>query len=411
MHRSKICTSIGLLVAVLLLAGCGGSDEPEATATPVPTATHTPRPTAIPPTATDIPPTWTPVPTATPANTRTPLPSLTPLPTFTATPLPTVDPAQVALEAQLSDLRPLAVDNAARLREVTQWELVAEDVAWSPDGVLLAVASNYTIYVYDGHAPGIVLERQMLAQYTRVLSLAFSADGNYLAAGYNDGRVRVWNPHTGALAFVSEPQGGDINDVAFSPDSSTLYAGGSDGTIRVWRKGGAQFVTWEPVEALRGHRGPVYALAFPPRGNDLLLSAGEEDAIYVWDLTQTGAFTTWPVPLGDVFTLAFHPRGNAVAASDRSGDLMMWSLATGEFMTIAGEDFYVTRAVAYSPDGTLLVAGSNSDGLLHIWDTATYTELAAVESDQRWLDALAFSPDGTLLVTVGQDRVRVWGAP
>jgi len=109
-----------LLLAALLLSGCGGREEATPTRTPVPTytptplgqqplvqqpaaqpvaATDTPIPpaatfTPVPPTATPtpIPPTDTPIPTETPTATPTDTPTITPSPTPTLTPTPTPTP-------------------------------------------------------------------------------------------------------------------------------------------------------------------------------------------------------------------------------------------------------------------------------------------------------------------------------
>jgi len=114
-----------MVLAALLVGGCGGRDEPTPTRTPIPTYTPTPpgrQPVAVaqqpavqpavaqaaapaatpvpptatftpePPTATPVPPTPTPAPTDTPTATPTDTPTATPTDTPTATPSPTLTP-------------------------------------------------------------------------------------------------------------------------------------------------------------------------------------------------------------------------------------------------------------------------------------------------------------------------------
>jgi DNA/RNA endonuclease YhcR with UshA esterase domain len=88
---------VGIAILLLvMMAGCGCSEQPTATIRPLPTAVPaTDVPTSA-PTATPTPfPTDTPAPTDTSEPTRTPMPSDTPEPTLTPTPAATATPEVV----------------------------------------------------------------------------------------------------------------------------------------------------------------------------------------------------------------------------------------------------------------------------------------------------------------------------
>lgn len=65
-------------------------------------------------------------------------------------------------------------------------------------------------------------------------ALAFSTDGNILAGGGQDEKVRLWDAHTGNLRTVMSGHYADIEALVFSPDGRTLASGGDDGTILLW---------------------------------------------------------------------------------------------------------------------------------------------------------------------------------
>jgi len=113
-------------------------------------------------------------------------------------------------------------------------------LAWDPDGrriagnaLTLATPAGYSLTVWD------VAHQQRSADLAgaaeTVKSVAWSADGAYIAAGADDRTVTVWNAGSGRQ--VATYQAGDaVNSVAWSPNSSLLAAGCADGNIYLWAR-------------------------------------------------------------------------------------------------------------------------------------------------------------------------------
>ena len=69
----------------------------------------------------------------------------------------------------------------------------------------------------------------------RVYSVAYSSDGNIVAAGLADNTIRIWNARTFEETY--EPlkgHSGHVLCVAFSPDSQFIASGSRDSSIRLW---------------------------------------------------------------------------------------------------------------------------------------------------------------------------------
>lgn len=138
--------------------------------------------------------------------------------------------------------------NGIRLRAIQADSSVTNSIAFSPDGETIAAGGQafaVTLWrVQDGH------ELRAFEGHTDyVNSVAFSPDGTLLASGAGgyetpgagtDTTVRLWRVHDGQLLKVYTGHRrllsvNIVTSVAFSPDGQLLAAGRSDGTVQLWQ--------------------------------------------------------------------------------------------------------------------------------------------------------------------------------
>jgi len=130
------------------------------------------------------------------------------------------------------------------------------DVAWSPDGKTLAVASlGGPILLFDGLSGR--LRHELAGHPLGTSALAWHPDGRILASVGMDGIVRRWLVWTGdeycALSVGKEWAG----QVAFS-DSGTYLAAAAGKRVRCWDMKGTVLHDWED------HPSTVTALRWRP---------------------------------------------------------------------------------------------------------------------------------------------------
>jgi WD40 repeat protein len=118
------------------------------------------------------------------------------------------------------------------------WTHEFTQVIFSPDGQTLATVAK------DEDAPlqGMVAELWRAADGERfyklemagVMRVAFSKDGEILAAACYDHTVRLWRTADGALLHALYGHGDYVTDLAFSPSGALLASGSYDGTVMLW---------------------------------------------------------------------------------------------------------------------------------------------------------------------------------
>ena len=196
------------------------------------------------------------------------------------------------------------------------------DIAYSPDGGLLAVASGSDIWLYD------TVTHQEVARligHPGEVSVAFSPNGLILATGSwkigsFERTVRLWDVASGTLLRTPHtyPSQG-VNSVAFSPNGLILATGGWDQTVRLYN-----VTTGELRQPLEGHTFDVKHVAFSPDGK-VLASAGDQ-TVRLWSVITGRHLRTLHGHTGFVNSVSFSPKGKTLASAGSDRKILLWSV-------------------------------------------------------------------------------------
>src|SRR5215467_2683835 len=162
---------------------------------------------------------------------------------------------------------------------------------------------------------------------------------------------------------------------------------------------------------LRGHGGPVRALAISPDGK-LAVSGSFDTSAIRWSLERDAAIEVLRFHEGAVNAVAYLPDGR-VATAGEDGRIALWR--PGEPQPAAALEGHTAPvvALAVSPDGKML-ASASWDHSARLWPLDGGAS-RALEGHAQNVNGVAFARDGRTVVTVGYDAtLRIWprdGAP
>ncbi|HEY4642452.1 MAG TPA: WD40 repeat domain-containing protein [Thermoanaerobaculia bacterium] len=206
---------------------------------------------------------------------------------------------------------------------------------------------------------------------------------------------------------------GEVHAASFSADGEHLVSGGEDGTIRLWNcRSGKELAAWENRLPRYYRSYPVYAVAFSPSGR-AVISGGNDYAIKVWD-GRSGEIVKAFGQHYNVVSLGSSANGQRLVSGSRDcmnadASVKLWDVASGAEIRTFDGDYSDINAVALSPDGSLVAAGSD-DAAARIWSAKRWSlRRTKVLGCRAVVQSVAFSPDGRLLATGDNAwQVRIW---
>eukprot|EP01034_Spumella_vulgaris_P031898 gene31898-39410_t len=286
-------------------------------------------------------------------------------------------------------------------KRTSRWSLAQREFLWDPHTHVAAVdfnkSSGLLVVGFDQgvfglyEMPGCVNIHRLSVSSHLLNSVSINSTGEWLAIGSSRlGQLLVWEWQSESYVLKQQGHLYGLNALDFSADGQFIATGGEDSKIKVWNaSSGFCFITFSE------HIAPVTGVKFVGKGNGKsLISCSLDGTVRAHDMLRYKNFRTMTTPTPVQFTcLAVDPSGEVVCAGAMDPfNIYVWSLQTGRLLDILSGHEGPIACLDFAASSSTLASGS-WDGTLKLWDVYNNS---CVETMEHGCDvlAVAFRPDG-----------------
>ncbi len=250
-------------------------------------------------------------------------------------------------------------------------------IATAPNGVVVSGSADQTVTIWTsiptwsligqlGPKKETPLDFAGSPFASRVLSLAFSRDGKWLATGGGEasrsGELIIWDVATQTQAKEFKDAHSDtVMSIEFSRDGKYLVSGAADKFVKLW-----DFNATKLIKSFEGHTHHVLGVSIKS-DNSLIASAGADNAIKIWNVETGEQARTIPGYTKQVTSIRFLGVTDNVISCGGDKTVRYHNAANGsQPRAFAGGTDFMYCAAASRDEQIVVAAGE--DGVLRVWN-------------------------------------------
>ena len=235
------------------------------------------------------------------------------------------------------------------------------------NGQWLAIASKELgqLLVWEWDSETYVIKQQ--GHFFDVNTVAYSNDGQIIASGSDEGKLKLWNTLTGYCFMTFSEHTAPITCVEFANNNNVLFSSSLDGTVRAYDL--IRYRNFRTFKADIGTNAQFTCLAIDPSGEVIVAGALDPFSIYVWSLRTGKLLDILAGHEAPISGLSFTPITSLLASCGWDGNIIIWDVFTGKGQVelLGGNNPFDFLSLAFSPDGKELCT-SCLDGNLYFYD-------------------------------------------
>jgi len=304
------------------------------------------------------------------------------------------------------DTRSSLLSNLQQLSQVYKILPTPPGFAWkvkmSPDGQTAAAAHTGGIISLWDIKSGKQVGELKNASRKAIYSIDYNKDGTVLVSGGADGMLIRWNTRTlKPIDTLLNDANKPVIYVACSPDERYVAAGYGDNELSVF-----DLQEHSTRHDLQFHTSAVYCLSFSPTA-PILASGSSDNSVVLWDLRsykRIGHPLTENI--GPIRAVCFSPDGKMLACGSDDDDINL-VLYDVEKQQRLGYDFAGHTAavldIAFTKTGDTMYTCSTDNSII-AWDMNANGQLRTLNAHWAQINSISISRDGARLLSASWDN-------
>jgi SEFIR domain/WD domain, G-beta repeat len=275
----------------------------------------------------------------------------------------------------------------------------------STNGALLAWSEDDgSVYLSEITPTAVPKQLADPGNRKRVRCVAFSADGNLIAAGDDGGRVLLWRTDSQRLERSWKAHTSYVFDVAFTADGRVVSVGEDlhhVRSVKVWDSNGTSLKSWTTPEL----KDRIIAIS-PETQVVAILSASGGD-IHSWSYGENRELNILTDSKIKVSTGNFTPDGKFLAIGSDDGSIRIWQANDGRPLHTSHDILQPVASLSFYPGGQYFAAGYK-DGTILLRRTAEPQRFETLTQSTSSVISISLTPDGRVMATCFDRTIQVW---
>jgi WD40 repeat protein len=226
-----------------------------------------------------------------------------------------------------------------------------------------------------------------------------SVDGKYIAYGFNDDKLRVFNTEKGEFEFESKSYGTKIISLGVDREKPIVYASLHEGGMVLFN-----YKTKKVVERVKVSNSGFNIQCVKPHPDGEIVLLANQGLITLYDFKRKHVFKQLEPRVSRIYNMAYDPTGRYLAVATDKLVVKIWDLKLNKVECSINAFF----PCEFTKDGKSIIAMTNQINLGQ-FDVISGEKIRSFDTGYELIQTVSVSDDGTKLTGAGfQNKVKVW---